>query len=258
MEIVVCIKQVPDVDNIKWTKENNLDRTNMLSKLNPYDDMALNWALKIKKRIANVHITAISMGPIQAKEILNYALAKGADRALLLCDNLFAGSDTLVTSEILSKAIKKYVPDFDLVLTGVLAPDGDTKQVPVSLSAMLDILDYENVFEINESNENEIIFCQNFDSKILKLKANYPLLISVSNYNKEEFLPKINDYINAQNLKAELISASDLDFNKDRVGISGSPTVVYKVFRPDFSRNTVELKENHIKYIVEFINEAKR
>ena len=90
MNIVVCIKQVPDVDDIKWTKENNLDRSQMLSCINPHDEYALNWAAKIKAELKDVKITALSMGPKQAGDVLNYALAKCADSAILLCDKMFA------------------------------------------------------------------------------------------------------------------------------------------------------------------------
>ena len=93
MNIVVCIKQVPDVDDIKWTKENNLDRSQMLSKINLYDDWALNCAIKIKNQFKNVNLTAVSMGPMQALEVLQYALAKGATRAILLSDKFFSASE---------------------------------------------------------------------------------------------------------------------------------------------------------------------
>ena len=106
MDIVLCLKQVPDVDDIKWTKENNLDRSLMLSKLNPCDEFAIETAVKLKQALKDVSITAISMGPENAKEVLNYAAAKGADRAILLSDKAFAASDTLVTSKILASAIK--------------------------------------------------------------------------------------------------------------------------------------------------------
>ena len=166
MNIVVCIKQVPDVDDIKWTKENNLDRTNMLSKLNPHDEWALDWAKEIKSKFKDVKITAISMGPSQANEILSYALAKGADRAILLSDKAFSGSDTLVTAKILAKAIKKYVPDYNLVLTGQLACDGDTAQVPVSLAQLLDIPDAIWVNEIFNADKNLAIVSQKILVKI--------------------------------------------------------------------------------------------
>ena len=141
MNIVVCIKQVPDTGDIRWTKENNLDRANMLSKLNEQDEWALDYAVKIKNKFKDVRITALSMGPNQAKEALEYALAKGADSAILLSDKLFSGSDTYATAKILACAISKYLGDFDLILTGQMASDGDTAQTPVSLAQMLDIID---------------------------------------------------------------------------------------------------------------------
>ena len=102
MNIVVCIKQVPDVDDIKWTKENNLDRQGMLSKLNSADEWALNWAMNLKSKFKEASVTAISMGPNQALDVLEYALAKGAERAILLSDKSFSGSDTLITAKILT------------------------------------------------------------------------------------------------------------------------------------------------------------
>lgn len=255
MNIVVCLKQVPDVDNIKWTKENNLDRTNMLSKLNSYDDMALNWAADIKKRLPNVHITAISMGPNQAKDILNYALAMGADRAILLSDRLFAASDTLITSKILSAAIKKYIPDFDLILTGLVACDGDTGQVPVSLSVMLNILEYTHIVEINEVDEDKITFSKKTNNEITTFKSSYPLLLSVSSYDKKTLDLKIDSYIHAQDIPIEIVGADDLGLNKEEIGMQGSPTMVYKAFRPDFLRQGIEIKENISNCVVNFIKE---
>ena len=96
MNIVVCVKQVPDVDDIKWTKENNLDRVNMLTKLNPHDEWALDWAMNIKSKFKDTKVTAISMGPNQASEVLSYAMAKGADRAILLSDRAFSGPRRLM------------------------------------------------------------------------------------------------------------------------------------------------------------------
>ena len=108
--IVVCIKQVPDTDDIKWTSENNISREGMLSILNPTDKMALDWAIKLKHE-TNAKVSVFSMGPSQAKNILEYAYALGADEAYLLSDKAFAASDTLATGRVLSSAIKKIEPN---------------------------------------------------------------------------------------------------------------------------------------------------
>ncbi len=257
MKIVVCIKQVPDVDNIKWTKENNLDRTNMLSKINPYDVYALDWALEIKKSVENCTITAISMGPNQASDVLNFALAKGADDAILLSDRAFSGSDTLITSKILSCAIRKNVPDFDLIITGQLAPDGDTMQVPVSLSTMLNVVDNTNIVEVKKVVQNEIELVQKFGNNFNVITAKIPTLIAVSGFNKESYTPKIDDYIRAQNTKIKVQNCDDLSLDKKEIGVLGSPTMVYRAFRPDFLKDAIEIKENFKESILKFLDEVK-
>ena len=194
MKIVVCIKQVPDVDDIKWTKENNLDRSLMLSKINKYDDWALDWALNISSRYIGTEIIAITMGPKQACDTLNYAIAKGCNRAILLCDKLFAASDTLATSKILAKAIKKYVPDFNVILTGQMAQDGDTAQVPVSLSQILDIVDITNATEVVNADKNSVIVKQQLDNKVSIYEATPPCLVAIKQECPNKFNPKINGY----------------------------------------------------------------
>ena len=107
MKIVVCLKQVPDTKDIKWTDKGTMIREGVESILNPYDEFALEYALKIKDKIQEAKITVISMGPIQAKELLRIAIARGADEAFLISDKKFSGADTLATSYTISSAIKK-------------------------------------------------------------------------------------------------------------------------------------------------------
>ena len=253
MNIVVCIKQVPDTDDIKWTKENNLDRSNMLSKLNEQDEWALDYAKKFKDKFKDVKITALSMGPMQALETLNYALAKGADRAILLSDKLFSGSDTFATAKILASAISKYIGDFDIILTGQMASDGDTAQTPVSLAQMLDIPDITNVVEIHNADKNGAIVSQKLDNVINMFEVSSPCLIAVKNECKEKYKPKIGDYIKAQDSKIEIISAENLDLAREDIGIIGSPTMVYKAFRPELNKNTEEIKEDIVQKIIDFM-----
>ena len=109
MNIVVCIKQVPDVDDIKWTKENNLDRSAMLSKINPQDEMALDWAMHIKTKFKDVKVSAISMGPIQAKEILNlvWGTEKSAEEETKRLNYIIDMSDDLV-QDLLNAIFEKF------------------------------------------------------------------------------------------------------------------------------------------------------
>jgi len=257
MNIVVCIKQVPDVDNIKWTKENNLDRSGMLSKINKYDEYALNWAMNIKIKFIDTKITVISMGPEQAKDILSYALAKGCNRAILLCDKMFAASDTLATSKILAKAIKKYVPDYNLIITGQMAVDGDTAQVPVSLSQLLNIVDITNATEIVNADKDNVIAKQLIDNRTNIFEAKTPCLVAIKEECPKNFIPKINDYIRAQNKNIEQYCFNDLELDKSEVGIAGSPTIVYKAFRPQIDKDTANIRDNQATFILDQINKVK-
>lgn len=258
MNIVVCVKQVPDVDDIKWTKENNLDRANMLSKINPQDEWALNWAMGIKKQFKEIKITAISMGPPQAKEVLNIALAKGADRAILLSDKAFSGSDTIITAKILASAIKQYVVNYDLIITGQMAVDGDTAQVPVSLAQLLSIPDVVGVNEIFNADKNMAIVSQTQDERINVFEVNTPCLLAIKSQAKKHIVPKIDDYIRAQNIAIEVYGLADLGYDKSEVGIIGSPTMVWRAYRPEIIKKSEEIKENFTDNILEIIKKAKQ
>lgn len=257
MNIVVCIKQVPDVDDIKWTKENNLDRSLMLSRINKFDEWALDWALNIKHKFIDVKITAISMGPKPAVDVLNYALAKGCSRAILLCDKKFAGSDTLATSKILSKAIAKYVPDYNLILTGQLAQDGDTAQVPVSLSQLLNILDVTNATEIINADKDNIIVRQKLDNKINIYEVKTPCLVAIKEECSNQYKPRIQDYVRAQSRGVEEYNFKDLNLESDDIGVVGSPTTVYKAFRPEINKETIKIEENYTNFILDMAKKVK-
>ena len=256
MEIVVCVKQVPDVDDIKWTKENNLDREQMLSKINPQDEWAIDNAVKIKQKTRGTTITAISMGPDKAKEVLEYALAKGVDRAILLSDKKFSGSDTIITAKILSRAIKKYIPDFDLIITGQAAIDGDTEQTPIGIATMLNIPDIVNVVEISNADNKVAIAKQQLARESNVVEASAPCLIAVKEKCDISITPKIESYVKAQIIEIETYNADDLGFGKEEIGILGSPTVVYKAFRPQNERNAEVIEENPAKAIVDIILKA--
>lgn len=254
MNIAVCIKQVPDVDDIKWTKENNLDRTAMLSKINLYDEWALDYAVKIKSKFQDCKITVISMGPMQAKEVLYHALAKGADRAILLSDKSFSGSDTLATSKILASAIQKYIPDFNLIITGQMAQDGDTAQVPVSLSQILGIIDTTNVVDIYNADKDTVIAAQKIDDEIRLIEMSTPCLVAVKKECEVSYNPKVEDYIKAQNTLIEIYGAEDINLSKEQIGIIGSPTIVYKAFRPKNTKNAVKIEDNFVKKILDSVS----
>ena len=138
MKLIVCVKQVPNTTEIKIDPvTNTLVREGVESILNPFDAYAIEEAVRLKEQHGG-HITVISMGPPQAEPTLREAVSLGADEIILLSDRAFAGADTLATSLTLAAAIKK-VGDFDLILVGQQAIDGDTAQVGPGIAAHLNL-----------------------------------------------------------------------------------------------------------------------
>ena len=115
MKIALCVKQVPDTSDIKWTENNTMQREGVESILNPYDVYAVEAALKLKKTYG-AEITVFTMGPMQAEDMLKNIIALGVDNGVLISDRKFAGADTFATGKTVSAAIKKILPDFDIIL----------------------------------------------------------------------------------------------------------------------------------------------
>ena len=256
LNIVVCIKQVPDTQDIKWSESNNLVREGMQSILNPLDEFAINTAVEIKEKYKNTKITVISMGPKQAEKVLYEALALGADDGVLLCDKKFVGSDTLATGKTLAAGIKKAVSNFDLILCGQMALDGDTAQTGVTISNFLGIEHISFVNSIEVEGEHFKIK-QELDDGYKILKAPFKILVSMSKENFEQRQPKIEDYIKAQNSKISVLGINDLEIEEYECGMKGSPTWVSKVFRKQTSRNVEEFSGS-ADDIIQKINEIRQ
>ena len=139
MKIALCIKQVPDTSDIKWTEHNTIQREGVESIINPYDVYALEAALQIKNTCKDVEITALTMGPLQAEDMLKKAIAVGVDNGALITDKKFAGADTYATGKTLANAIKTAVPDFNIIICGQFAIDGDTAQTGPSIANHLNL-----------------------------------------------------------------------------------------------------------------------
>ncbi|MFI3299812.1 MAG: electron transfer flavoprotein subunit beta/FixA family protein [Candidatus Gastranaerophilales bacterium] len=268
MKIVVCIKQIPDTTDIKWTENNTIQREGVESIINPYDVYALETALEIKKQIANTEITVLTMGPAQATDMLKKALAIGCDNAILVSDRKFAGADTYATSKTLSNAIKKQVPDFDLIICGQFALDGDTAQTGPGIASKLEIVQATFIKQLTEINENFLIAKREIEEGIEITKIQLPALICVLQQEKEPTRALIDGIIKAENTEIVTLSANDIDVLDEEVGIKGSPTYVSRAFRPDKTRQTCQnltsvdelfnkLNELGVNKAVDEVNEVK-
>ncbi|EFK12006.1 electron transfer flavoprotein domain protein [delta proteobacterium NaphS2] len=236
MNIVVTVKQVPDTQEVKIDpKTGTLIREGVPSIINPEDKNAIEAALRIKEDNDDVVVTVLSMGPPQAEIALREALAMGADRAILMSDRAFAGADTLATSYMLSRAIKK-IKKFDLIICGRQAIDGDTAQVGPQLAEGLNLPQATYVEEI-AIRQDVVTVKSRFDSVMRTIEMKMPALITVSSRVNRPRFKTMNGVLKAFRDKDVVTwTKDDLKLNPMRIGINGSPTWVRKTFVPSHSR----------------------
>ena len=253
MKIVVCIKQVVDTNDIKWTPNNTIDRNGVQSIINPCDMLALETALRIKdKNPEEYSVVVVSMGPKQAEDALKTAIAMGCDEAFLLCDKKFSGADTVATSKTISSGIKKICPDFDLIICGQFASDGDTAQTGPSIAQKLNVEQITYVTEIAEYSSSNLKVLRKSDDNIELIEAPLPALVCMTEcpYVARDIL--IDGYIKAQDYSIGIINLEDLGLSAENVGIKGSPTWVSRAFRALSVRDNAILNCNADECIEKF------
>lgn len=230
MEIIVCVKQVPDTTEVKIDPQTNtLIRQGVPSIVNPFDKNALEEALKLKEKHGG-RVTVISMGPPQAAEALKECIAMGADEAVLLSDRAFGGADTLATSRTLAAGIKKF-GNFDVILCGKQAIDGDTAQVGPELAEHLAIsqLTYVSKLEITDG---VVRVEREHEEGYEVIETTLPVLISVVKSINEPRYASIKGRMKANRKEVPVWTAADVDVNLDEIGLKGSPTQVRRIFTP--------------------------
>jgi len=239
MKIVVCVKQVPDTSDIKWTENNTMVREGVESILNPFDEYALETAIRIKEANPDATITAITMGPAQAKDVLKRAIAMGADDAILVSDKKFAGADTWATSYTLANAIKNKIGDFDLIICGMFAIDGDTAQTGPGVAEQLGIAQVTYAKEV-ELQGSSVIVKREVDEGNQKVEMALPGLVCMLKCDYEPRKPSIKGTMKANRTEIPEYGMEALGLDPEKVGIKGSPTIVSKAFRPE-PRNAGEM-----------------
>ncbi|MDD4879637.1 MAG: electron transfer flavoprotein subunit beta/FixA family protein [Candidatus Omnitrophica bacterium] len=231
MNIIVCIKQVPDTQDIRINPETNtLMREGVQSIINPFDMYAIEEALRIKEKLGG-KITVICMGPQQADAALREAVSMGVDEMVLMCDRAFAGSDTWATSYTLAKGIQK-LGKFDLIICGKQAIDGDTAQVGPGIAATLDIPQVTYVKKTEEIKEDMARFEKMTEEGFEVIETPLPCLITVVKEINIPRLPSLKGKIRAKQAPVTTLTAKDIDAEPGKLGLKGSPTVVKKVFTP--------------------------
>ena len=233
MQIVVCIKQVPETKTVAICPETGvLIRDGVDSIMNPFDLYALETALRIKEQLGAT-ISVISMGPSQAETVIREAYQMGADRGYLLSDRAFAGADTLATSYTLAQGIGK-IGSYDLILCGLQTTDGDTAQVGPGIAEVLGIPHESNVVEIVESSLDQVTVVSDLGTELHTKKVKFPCLLTVTKEVGEPRLLSHRLRMETKNWPVVTFTSQDFSGEKKKYfGLSGSPTQVERTFPPE-------------------------
>ncbi|MCI8661016.1 MAG: electron transfer flavoprotein subunit beta/FixA family protein [Lachnospiraceae bacterium] len=247
MNIIVCVKQVPDTTEIKIDPDTNtLIRSGVHSIVNPFDGYALEAAARIKDTHPDTKIVALSMGPGQAQTALKECLAIAADKAYLISDRAFGGSDTLATSYILSAGVKKLEElegKFDMIFCGKQAIDGDTAQVGPELAEHLGLPQVTYALEAWLEENCLKVLKEDGDQKLL-LQVCTPCLITFTKPAFDPRYPSIKRRLAANRVQIPVLGAAELPgIDLARAGLKGSPTKVKRTFCPERKKGGVIIRE---------------
>jgi len=248
MNMLVCIKQVPDTTEIKINPETNtLIRDGVPSIVNPFDAYALECAAKLKDANPGSKIVVVSMGPEQAKAALKECLSVGGDKAYLVSGREFGGSDTLATGYALSQAIKKIEElegfKFDVLFAGKQAIDGDTAQVGPQIAENLDIAQVTYAFEAWAQENGTLKVKKEEEEGFEMLELPLPCMVTVTKPDYEPRYPTIKSKMAANKAQITVLSAQDFELDLGQVGLKNSPTRVKKTFTPPRKTGGVKIKE---------------
>lgn len=231
MKIIVCIKQVPDAKDVRLDPvTNTLSREGVESIMNPYDRHAVEAAVQLKEQYGGT-VTVITMGPPQAETVLREAVSCGADDAVLVSDRAFAGADTWATTYTLEKTIRK-IGEFDLVLCGKQAIDGDTAQVGPGLAYRLGVPFVTCVRKITSCQDAKLQCERMMDDGYDEVEVSLPGLLTVVKEINNPRVPSLKGKMRAKKMAIRVLSATDIEADPDSIGLQGSPTQVVRVFSP--------------------------
>lgn len=234
MHFVVCLKQVPDTSEVRIDPiTNTLMREGVPSIINPYDAHGLEEAIRLKGKFGG-KVTIVCMGPPQAKEALKKAMSFGADRAILLSDRAFGGSDSLATAYILSSALQKIhqTEPIDLILAGKEAIDGDTAQTGPGIAQRLGFPQLTYVIKVRELTDTTVTVERKTESGRQIVQAQLPALLTVEKELNDLSYASLPNMMKAAAYVPETWNFSSLPFDITQMGLKGSPTSVTRIFAP--------------------------
>jgi electron transfer flavoprotein beta subunit len=279
LKIIVLAKQVPDTRNVgkdAMKADGTVNRAALAAIFNPEDLNALEQALRIKDQVPGSEVLLLTMGPGRAAEVVREGLYRGADGGVLLTDRKFAGSDTLATSYAIATAIGKM--EYDVIVAGRQAIDGDTAQVGPQVAEKLDIPQVTYVEEIEKIDGNAMIIRRRLDNGVETVKAPFPVLLTVHSsapdcrpriaknvmkYKHARTLTELQDatedytrmFSDRPYLKIREMGVDDIGADEESLGLSGSPTKVKKIENVVFKAKEAKVISSADKEIEELIVE---
>jgi electron transfer flavoprotein beta subunit len=235
LRVIVPIKQVPETGAVRMDEETGtMVREGVEAIVNPLDLYAIETALRLKES-CSAEVTAVSMGPPSAAKALREAIAMGVDAGVLVSNVAFAGSDTWATSYTLAAAVRK-LGDFDLVICGERATDGDTGQVGPGIAAFLDLPVATYVSSIDEAGADCIRVSRLIEEGYEELEVDLPAVITVVKEISDPRLPTLRGKKRARATEIPTWGPDDIGADGTAIGLKGSPTRVVRIFRPQVSR----------------------
>ncbi len=236
MNVIVCMKQIPDLQQIRIKERKPILEGAPLI-FGDMDKNALEEAVRIKEKVGEVKITALALGPAKLKDGIKEALAIGADEAVLLMDPAFAGSDTVATAKALAKAIQK-IGEYDLILCGEGSADSYSGQVGPRLAEMLDLSQITYVREL-EIKDGKIKAVRNMEESFEVVEADLPALVTVANEINEPRLASLRQILKAARKPVQTWTPADLGLAEEEVGEKGTAVEVLSNLAPEEERKQV-------------------
>lgn len=258
MKIICLVKFVPDTEQFEYNYETdtiNREKSRMI--LNPDDKNALAFAIQQKKQNPTTYVEVVTMGPLKLEEEIKNLIRLGADQAVLISDRRFSGSDSLVTSRIISHYLA--TKDYDVLLTGTHTLDGGTGHVGPQIAEILSLNQFSDIVAINEVNPAFSIVEALQDGKIYRLKILNPSILSVTHQMNLRlgFVRYENIGVNVDD-RFTLVTNETLQLPVEQIGGKGSPTKVRKntiVKRKTVEQQVVEVNDDGIETVVRFLKE---
>ncbi len=257
MNIIVCLKQVPNTTEIKIDPvTNTLIREGVESILNPFDLYAIEEAIRMKE-LHGGKVIAISMGPPQVEEALRESVSLGVDEIILLSDRKFAGADTWATSYTLAAAIRK-IGEYDIIFAGQQAIDGDTAQVGPGIAAHLNLPQTCFIRKIENYNNGTLVVQRLMEDGYDRLEVPLPAVITVVKEINSPRLPSLRGKKQAKSVEMKVWNCTDLNLDEKDVGLNGSPTQVVSIFSPKLEKHGEKFEGEPDAAVAKIIEHLKK